>query len=154
MQLRKIERIEEEYLRKVLKTTMGCPIVQMYLEVGQWPARFEIQKIRLFFLKSILEEDDNSMVSNFFHLQLKQPTRGDWATTVQNDLKELNILETFDDIKRMSKTKFKNMVKIRIKRNAFNYLMKKRGSKGCQIQYSTLEMSEYLLPYNDKMKIE
>ena len=38
MQLRKIERIEEEYLRKVLKTSKGCPIVQMYLAVGQWPA--------------------------------------------------------------------------------------------------------------------
>ena len=154
MQLRRIERIEEEYLRKVLKTTMGCPIVQMYLEVGQWPARFEIQKLRLFFFKLILEEDDKSMVSQFFHLQLQQPTSGDWATTVQNDLKELNILETFDDIKRMSRNKFKNLVKIRMKRNAFSYLIKKRGSKGCQIEYSALEMSEYLLPYNDKMKIE
>ena len=41
-----------------------------------------------------------------------------------------------------------------MKRNAFSYLIKKRGSKGCQIEYSALEMSEYLLPYNDKMKIE
>ena len=31
MQLRKIERIEEEYLRKVLKTSKGCHIVQLYL---------------------------------------------------------------------------------------------------------------------------
>ena len=54
MQLRKVERIEEEYLRKVLKTSKGCPIVQMYLAVGQWPAQFEIQKTRLLFLKLIL----------------------------------------------------------------------------------------------------
>ena len=42
-----IERIEENFLRKVLNTTKGCPIVQLYLEVGHTPARMEIQKIRL-----------------------------------------------------------------------------------------------------------
>ena len=45
MQIRQIERIEEGYLRQVLKTARGCPIVQMYLEVGLVPARFEIQRL-------------------------------------------------------------------------------------------------------------
>ena len=49
-ELRQIERIEEGYLRKVLNTTKGCPIVQLYLEVGHIPARFEIQKMRLLYL--------------------------------------------------------------------------------------------------------
>ena len=31
-ELRQIERIEENFLRKVLKTSKGCPIVQIYLE--------------------------------------------------------------------------------------------------------------------------
>ena len=44
-ELRQIERIEESYMRKVMKTTKGCPIVQIYLEMGQIPARFEVQKI-------------------------------------------------------------------------------------------------------------
>ena len=33
-ELREIERIEENFLRKVLKTTKGCPLVQLYLEMG------------------------------------------------------------------------------------------------------------------------
>ena len=41
-EIRQIERIEEGYLRQILKTTKGCPIVQLYLSVGQVPARFEI----------------------------------------------------------------------------------------------------------------
>ena len=94
------------------------------------------------------------MVYKFLQLQLKQPTKGDWATTVQSDLKELNIAETLSEIKRMSKNKFKNLVKIKIKENAFNYLMNKRGSKGNQIEYSSLEMAEYLLPYNHEVKID
>ena len=45
-EVRQLERIEEVYLRKVLKPTKGCPIVKTYLELGQAPARFEIQKMR------------------------------------------------------------------------------------------------------------
>ena len=59
-ELRKIERIEVNYLRKILKTTKGCPITQLYLEVGQYPARYEIQKMRLLYLKYILEQDEES----------------------------------------------------------------------------------------------
>ena len=76
-QLRNIERIEEEYMRKILKTSRCCPIVQLYLELGQWPARFEIQKTRLLFLKLILEQDETSMVYKFLQLQVEKPTKGD-----------------------------------------------------------------------------
>ena len=34
-ELRKIEQIEEGFLRKVLNTTKGCPTTQLYLELGQ-----------------------------------------------------------------------------------------------------------------------
>ena len=73
-ELRELENIEEDYLRKVFKTTKGCPISQIYLEIGQTPARFEIQKLRLLFLKTILEESEQSLLSRFFHLQLEEPT--------------------------------------------------------------------------------
>ena len=39
-EMRQIERIEESFMRLLLKTTKGCPINQMYLELGQLPARF------------------------------------------------------------------------------------------------------------------
>ena len=46
-EVRNIERIEESFLRKL------CPIKSLYLQTGQTPARFEIMKIRLLFLKNI-----------------------------------------------------------------------------------------------------
>ena len=49
-QLRRIERIEEKFLRKIFKTSRSCPIVQMYLEFGQYPGRFELRKMRCLFL--------------------------------------------------------------------------------------------------------
>ena len=41
-----------------------------------------------------------------------------------------------------------------MKKNAFRYLNNKRGKKGEEIQYSCLEMCEYLLPTNSNLTIE
>ena len=105
-EVRQLERIEEGYLRKVLNTTKGCPIIQLYLAVGHTPARFEIQKMRLLYLKYILEEDESSLLSKFFKLQLEFPTKGDWASTCKNDLKELEIQESLEEIRLMTKIQF------------------------------------------------
>ena len=41
-----------------------------------------------------------------------------------------------------------------MKKNAFRYLNNKRGKKGEEIEYSCLEMCEYLLPTNNILTIE
>ena len=59
-ELRQIERIEESFLRKILNTTRGCPIIQLYLEIGQYPVIFEIQRMRLLYLKQAREIEQES----------------------------------------------------------------------------------------------
>ena len=152
--LRRIERIEEKYMRKVLNTPKSCPISQMYLELGQWPARFELQKMHCLFLKYILKQDEQSQILKFFKLQLNNPVKGDWVSTCIKDLQELEISESFEDIKNMKQNKYKNLIKSRIEKNALSYLKSKRGSKGQEIEYKSLEMSEYLLPINSILNIE
>ena len=88
-EIRQLERIEETFLRKMFKTSKGCPISQLYLESGHIPARFEIQKIRLLFLQYILQENSESRIQKFLLLQLKEPTRGDWASSCLQNLKNL-----------------------------------------------------------------
>jgi hypothetical protein len=85
-EIQRIERIEEGFMRKILQTTRGCPITQLYLEFGQAPARFEIQKMRILYLKYILEQDDDSSLKKLLNLQFQHPVRGDWASTVGKDL--------------------------------------------------------------------
>ena len=113
-EIRQLERIEESFLRELLKTGKGCPITQLYSEVGLYPARFEIFKLRLLFLKYILNQNEESMIYKFFQLQLKQPTKGNWATMCCKNLKDLNIEHSFDEIKLMTKTKFKKIINERI----------------------------------------
>ena len=109
-----------------MRTTRGCPITQLYLESGEVPARFEIQKIGCLYLKNILSQDENNLLYKFFILQLESRSRGDWATTVMADLKELKITETFEEIKQMSKRQLSNILKSRIRDNALTYLVGKQ----------------------------
>ena len=137
-----------------MRTTRGCPITQLYLESGEIPARFEIQKMRCLYLKNILSQDENNLLYKFFMLQLEGKSRGDWATTILADLKELNIKETFEEIKLMSKRQFTNILKSRIRENALNYLVGKQKSKGKEIMYNEIQMAEYLLPDNNLTVIQ
>ena len=145
-EIRQIERIEENYMRQLLHTRKGCPLKQMYLEMGHFPARFDIFKLKLFFLKDILSQEENSMTAKFFQLQVDNPVKGDWASSCLKTLKDLNIQLSLKDIKEMPLYKYKQLVKQKCKESAFNYLMKKRGSKGLEINYPHLEMAAYLLP--------
>ena len=116
---------------------------------GLVPARFEIQRLRLLYLKTILQPSVTSMTYKFFCLQIEQPTRGDWASTCLKDLKELRIEETFEEIKQMTKSKYNKMLKQRIHENALKYLTEKQGTKGKEIIYLNITMADYLLPNNN-----
>ena len=108
----------------------------------------------LLYLKYILEQSEEALLRKFFQLQIDEPTKGDWGSQCIIDLQELEITETFDEIKEMSKTKFTRLRKSRIEVNALKYLKNKRKSKGKEIEYTELEMAEYLQPTNDKLSIE
>ena len=103
----------------------GVPITQLYLEVGQFPARFEIQKMRLLYLKYILEQDDESKPKKFLILQLEEPSRGDWVSACTKDLKELNITCFMEEIKLISKNKFTTVLKEKNQESALQYLLQK-----------------------------
>ena len=128
-QIRQLERIEESFLRQVFKTKKSCPIVQLYLEAGHIPARFEKQRLRLLYLKNILQQNPSSMIHKFFQLQLENPTRGDWVSTCFKDLQQLEIYESFEEIKSMKKSKFNKILKQKIHEKALKYLIKKQGKK-------------------------
>ena len=53
---------------------------------------------------------------------------------------------TFEEIQNLSNIQFNRIIKEAIKVNAFDYLMKKCGSKGQEIEYIELKMAEYLMP--------
>ena len=152
-EVRHLERIEETFLRKMFKTSKGCPIAQLYLESGHFPARFAIMKSKLMFLKYLLEENPNSLIYRFLKLQLENPTRGDWVSSCLIDLKDLQINLSFEQIEKMTKKQFNSTIKESIQKRAFEYLIRKKKSKGKEIKYSELKMADYLIPGYEQITI-
>ena len=79
-------------------------------------------------------------------MQVKHPTRGDWASTCMDNMKQLKITESLQEIRNMKTNTFEKLVKTRIDEIALFYLTNKQGIKGGEISYSYIEMSEYLTP--------
>ena len=153
-ELRIFERIEENFMRKLLQTRASCPVVQLYLELSHIPARFAITKSRLFFLKSILNEKEESRIHQFVKLQLDEGRKGDWIWTCIEDLKDIGFKEPLKEIKEMKTFKFRKIVKERLKEKAFKYLLNKQRNKGKEIKYNEFQMAEYLLPNEILKSIE
>ena len=86
------------------------------------------------------------MILRMFKLQLEQPKRRDWASTCFENLDELNLDVSLEEIKNMKKSKFKIMLDEKIALSAFAYIKEKQGSKGQEINLSELQTAEYLLP--------
>ena len=103
---RQLERIEEEYLRKIVRTTKGCPLSNLYLEFGYLPARFEIIKMRLLYFKYILEQPEKSNIRKMLNLQFEKPSSGDWASTCMSDF----AVYQFGNINRRSKRNIKTKI--------------------------------------------
>lgn len=145
-EMRQIERLEESYLRQALGTIRTCPLTEIYLSLGQYPARYEILKRRLLFLKFILNQSESTILYNFFQCQANSPTINDWVTTCKSDLKHINLQLSFQQIKEMNLNNFKSMLIENIKTKALSYLSLRRKQKGSKVINNSLQMSQYLLP--------
>ena len=148
-ELNLLETIDLLLLRQLLHAPMGTPKEMLFLELGVIPFREIVRERRLNFLHYIVHEDPNSLLHRFFQTQLKNKTKKDWATTVLNDLEKLDMKElTMENIMRMKKSTFKNMVKQKIEEKAFEDLENKKSShsKVEKLEHNILRIQKYLQP--------
>ena len=150
-EVREMEKMEESYLLQLYNTETGCPRSQLYLESGVYPLRFEVMKMKIMFLHYIVNEDSHSLISQFYTTQRNFPQKGDWASQTDEICDYLDIKYKQGEFKLMSKQKLKSTLKKKIESEAFEYLLGLRISKGKEIDYKRLEMSDYLLPNKSKL---
>ena len=141
-----LEKVDESLLRKVLKAHSKTAIESLYLELGCKPLRFHLKSKRINFLRYILNLDENDLLYRFFKTQLKFPVKGDWCNTVKDDLKDLDIDLTFDQIKEMKKIPFKKLVRKKANEAALKYLnnLKNTHSKLDNLTFNKLQIQPYL----------
>ena len=110
---------------------------------------------RLDHLHYILNEDEDSLLRSFFTAQRESPVRGDWVMTVTNDMRELEINMTIEEIAETSKLRFKEIVKNRVELKAFEYLseLKDSHSKSRNIKHEKIHLQPYLQSQTKKLSI-
>ena len=123
-ELRQLERIEENMLRKLVKTGKGCPIYQIYFVSGHLPARYQIERMKLVFYQYILKQKENSLLLPFLMAQKLEPKKGDWYSEIVKTLKDFGINQTENEIMNMPSLIFKNMVKNKVDLARIEYLNK------------------------------
>ena len=81
-----------------------------------------------------------------FEEQVRKTSRGDFVKLVNEDLKDLKIDLSFNEISLLSKRKFKTLVKNACKEACFQKLLreKQKLSKGKEIHYAKFETQQYL----------
>ena len=133
-------------LRKTFSAHSKTPLETLYLESGNIPIRFILMSRRLNFLHYILNEDDDSLLRSFFTAQRESPVRGDWVMTVTEDMKELGIDLTMEEIAGISKLRFKEIIKNKVETKALQYLtkLKESHSKAKNIKHENIQLQPYL----------
>ena len=118
----------------------------LYLETGVIPIRYIIKARRLAYLRNILNKDKNELISRVYFAQKRKPLKDDWYLTVKNDLEELDIQLSENELIRMPKNKFKKFLRAKVSEAAFKYLQKLGSGhkKGRNIHYLKLEMQNYM----------
>ena len=88
--------------------------------------------------------------------QCEQPTRGDWVSTVKQDLAEVKINMSFEEIANVSEEAFKNFVKEKVQKAALDYLKNLQliHSKSKNQCYNELSLQGYLKSGTSNMTIK
>lgn len=139
-----LEKCDERILRQHFETHSKAPREMIYLETATIPIRFLIMKKRIIYLNYLLNQEANSLVNKFLKAQIDKILPGDWVSLVNQDLKDLDIALSFEDIKNTSKNELSEFLNKKIEEKAFEYLIKikENHSKMKNIQYEKFEIKE------------
>ena len=151
-----LEKVDEQLLRKILSAHPKTPTELLYLELGAIPVRFKLMSRRINYLWYLIHDEEGSLLKNFFEAQCEQPTRGDWVSTVKQDLAVLDIKTSFEEIANISKEAFKKLVKDKVQKAALDYLtnLQLSHSKSSNLCYDDLSLQGYLKSGKNKMTIK
>ena len=154
-ELNLLETVDLMLLRGILNTPKSTPKEIMYLELGIVPFREIIRRRRLGFLSYILKQNKDSLVNKFFECQRKNRKAKDWVTTIIDDMEQLNLKMTFEEIKCMKKDVFMNIVKRKSDHKTLKDLekLKEKHSKVRKLKHNVLKIQKYLTN-NENLKIE
>ena len=100
------------------------------------------------YLQTILTRAEGELIRNIFEAMKAEPLPGDWYSLVKEDFKSINLSLTEDEIRDMSPSKYKSIVKKYMREAAFTQLKETQlnHEKGSSSQHENLlKPQKYLL---------
>ena len=100
----------------------STPVAALFLELSVLPIKFEIEQRQLFFLKRILDKDPDDPVHAVYKEQLNYSFEENWANYISQLRVTYNLPLNDENIKRMTSSQWKSVVKSAIRQEAFMQL--------------------------------
>ena len=120
------------------------PLAALYLECGAVPLRFILMSRRIMYLQTILKRNDSELIKKIYKAQKHNTRKGDFVELVKDNMKELELNETEEEIENMTKMQLKSKIKIQVEKAALKYLNLSKSSKMKPLVYTKIEMQQYL----------
>ena len=105
-----LDRIDANFLRKILKSHSKTPKEAIYLETGLLPIKYVAIQRRLMYLHHILKRPQYELIRKVYETQKTLPTKNDWYQQISEDRNKLGLSISDEEISTMSKDGFKTLV--------------------------------------------
>ena len=91
------------FIRKLLNGHSKTAREAFYLETGLIPIRFVVVKRRILYLHHILQRSKSEIIRKVYKVQKNLSTKNDWFGVVHENMMDLNIKLSEEEISQMSK---------------------------------------------------
>ena len=109
-QYSKLEEIDEMFFMKLFEVPRSVPKLSLYAECAKIPLRFMIKTRRLMYYWHILNLDEDELLYKFYLAQSLRPCKTDWSETIKQDMSDIDLQMSEEQIKKTKKIKFKNII--------------------------------------------
>ena len=144
--IEKFEKVEQNFMRKILKAHSKTPIEALYLELGMMPLRFHLMKRRVMYLQNILKRDDDEITKKVVLLQKDICYDGDFYPQVLKNMTTLGITE---DHLTESTGKLEERLKKNMQEAAYKFLIEKARSHS-KVRHECYQSCEGAAHYFDQ----
>ena len=146
LQINQLEDCDKQFMRRLFDAEQETPVEAFYLETSAWPFRHILMGRKLMYFWTLLNKSETELVKSVFDAQCEFPSKGCWISEVKDILKSCKIYHTNEEIRKLSKINFKNLVKEKIQIKVMSYLVTLQNKhKKTENLHLESEMQKYLI---------
>ena len=146
-QVSQLENIDKTYLRRILNSHSKVAIECLFLETGLLPYKYEIITRRCMYWWKLVNCEKSELIHRVYDSQRIASCQGDWVRLLDSNKKALGITLGDDELKDISRNKFKAIIKSKVEQFALIEIneMKRRHSKSSYLHSSSFKTADYLV---------